>query len=254
MPIHDWSRVRAGTFHHFHCAWITHLSESLNAGLLPDGYYAMSEQHFDQRVGDVLALRTPDDEGSFAAETETGAGGLALAETPPKVDRRVAASEETFYRKARRTLTIRHASGQRIVALVEILSPGNKDREKHLDEFVSKVESALRQGIHVLVVDLFPPGPRDPFGIHGAIWSRLDSFDAGPPADRPITSASYVAGLLPEAFVSQAALGDPLPEMPLFLQTDHYINAPLESTYQTAYRGIPFLYRDILEGRRPAEN
>ncbi len=30
MPIHDWARVDAGTFHGFHTAWITHLSEALN--------------------------------------------------------------------------------------------------------------------------------------------------------------------------------------------------------------------------------
>ena len=32
MPVHDWTRVQAGTFHHFHCAWITHLAEALNGG------------------------------------------------------------------------------------------------------------------------------------------------------------------------------------------------------------------------------
>jgi hypothetical protein len=35
MPVHDWSQMDAGTFHAFHTAWITHLSETLNGGLLP---------------------------------------------------------------------------------------------------------------------------------------------------------------------------------------------------------------------------
>ena len=35
MPIHDWSRVSAGIFHAFHCAWVPRLSEALNAGILP---------------------------------------------------------------------------------------------------------------------------------------------------------------------------------------------------------------------------
>lgn len=39
MPVHDWTRVDAGTFHAFHTAWITHLSETLNGGLLPPDYY-----------------------------------------------------------------------------------------------------------------------------------------------------------------------------------------------------------------------
>ena len=45
MPVHDWTRVDAGIFHDFHNAWITHLKEALNEGLLPDGYYAQAEQH-----------------------------------------------------------------------------------------------------------------------------------------------------------------------------------------------------------------
>ena len=32
MPVHDWTRVSAGTFHAFHNAWITHIQEMLNDG------------------------------------------------------------------------------------------------------------------------------------------------------------------------------------------------------------------------------
>src|SRR5260370_23688552 len=41
MPIHNWTRVEDGTFHHFHTTWITHLSEALNSGILPSPYYAL---------------------------------------------------------------------------------------------------------------------------------------------------------------------------------------------------------------------
>ena len=56
MPIHDWTRVDAGTFHAFHTAWVTHLSETMNGGLLPSGYYAMPEQHVGRSIADVLTL------------------------------------------------------------------------------------------------------------------------------------------------------------------------------------------------------
>lgn len=55
MPVHDWSRVKAGIFHDFHNAWITHLKEALNGGLLPEGYYALSEQHVGRVITDILA-------------------------------------------------------------------------------------------------------------------------------------------------------------------------------------------------------
>jgi len=40
MPMHDWTRVSAGTFHDFHCSWIAELKKTLNGGLLPPDYYA----------------------------------------------------------------------------------------------------------------------------------------------------------------------------------------------------------------------
>jgi hypothetical protein len=59
MPVHGWTKVDDGIFHDFHCAWIIHLKESLNEGVLPDGYYAIAEQHARDRIPDVLKLRAP---------------------------------------------------------------------------------------------------------------------------------------------------------------------------------------------------
>ena len=44
MPIHDWTRVSAGTFHAFHLAWIAEIQATLNGGVLPGDYYAQAEQ------------------------------------------------------------------------------------------------------------------------------------------------------------------------------------------------------------------
>jgi hypothetical protein len=43
MPIHDWTRVPAGTFHFFHQGWVQNIAVALNTGGLPPGYYALSE-------------------------------------------------------------------------------------------------------------------------------------------------------------------------------------------------------------------
>jgi hypothetical protein len=59
MPIHDWTRVTAGTFHHFHHAWIMQLSMASNAGVLPPGFYAMAAQVAGGLGPDVLALEGP---------------------------------------------------------------------------------------------------------------------------------------------------------------------------------------------------
>jgi hypothetical protein len=44
------------------------------------------------------------------------------------------------------------------------------------------------------------------------------------------------------------AVGDVLPETPLFLEPDAYLNVPLEATYQAAYHGVPQRWKRVLEG------
>ncbi|HWE40565.1 MAG TPA: hypothetical protein VG406_28715, partial [Isosphaeraceae bacterium] len=68
MPIHDWSKVGAGIFHHFHNLWINELCTALNDGLLPRDYYALLEQFVGNMGPDVLALETAGGGGG-------GAGG-----------------------------------------------------------------------------------------------------------------------------------------------------------------------------------
>ncbi len=59
MPIHDWTRVDAGIFHHFHLEWIGEIARVLNAGLLPPDHYALAEQITGSWEPDVLTLRGP---------------------------------------------------------------------------------------------------------------------------------------------------------------------------------------------------
>ena len=250
MPVHDWRRVSAGTFHDFHSAWIIHLKEALNEGLLPGGYYALAEQHAGDIVPDVLTLQTRD-----APEFTEDSGAIAVAVRPPKVSRKLRATELSEYRLRRRTLAIRHATGHRLVALVEIASPANKDRPRSVRSFVDKVGSALANDCHVMVVDLFPPGPYDEDRLHGAIAFAVGCEEEGDKLltdDKPLTLSSYVAQELVEGYVEPLAVGDSLPDMTQFLTRDFYVNLPLERTYEEAHRGIPSVWRDVLEGRRDA--
>src|SRR5438067_2054615 len=164
MPVHDWTRVDAGIFHSFHNVWIAELHNTLNGGLLPGAYYALVEQHAGKLVTDILTLHASRPNEELPPIPPEG-GGLALAEAPPKVRRKLTATET--YRQRRRTLAIRHVSGHRLIALVEIVSPANKDRLESVEELVAKTVEALELGIHVLLLDLLPPGRHDPRGLHG---------------------------------------------------------------------------------------
>jgi hypothetical protein len=250
MPAHNWTLVEAGIFHDFHTVWIGELRTALNSGLLPNGYYALAEQHAGRNIADVLALHaSPTEPLPLPLPPDTG--GIALAEAPPRVRRRLTVEQDIL--ALRRSVAIRHISRHRLVALIEIVSPANKDRAESVDEFVTKSVSALRLGVNVLVVDLFPPTAHDPHGLHEIIRQRLEDSEEpyDLPPEEPLTLAAYAAGLRVEAFLEHVAVGAALPEMPLFLRPDRYVNAPLEATYESAYRGMPAFWRDVLEGRPP---
>jgi hypothetical protein len=112
MPVHDWTRVEAGTFHAFHGYWNGHLMDALNSGLLPPDHYALAVQVVSRR----------------------------------------------------RRVVVRQITGHRVVAVIEVASPANKDVRDSVRELVEKVCQLLEAGIHVLLVDLLPPRKHDPQG------------------------------------------------------------------------------------------
>lgn len=250
MPIHDWTRVLPGIFHDFHATWIVEIEKSLNEGLLPPDYYALAEQIAGRIGPDVLALSHRD--GFDGGPNEHPTGCLALATAPPRVQFTAQTEDDSYLRK-RKTVVIRHRSGDRVVALIEVLSPGNKKSRRDLRAFVEKAAAALRQGIHLLLIDLFPPSRRDPQGIHGEVWAEfVGEHDFRLPEDRRLTLAAYAAGEIQQAFIQPAAVGDPLPDMPLFLTSEDYLPVPLERTYTEAVAAVPRRWREELALPRDA--
>jgi hypothetical protein len=238
MPIHDWTRVDAGIFHHFHHDWISELSRVLNSRVLPPAYYALSEQVAGGMVPDVLALERVDDDEAVSAP----GGGVAVA---PRA-RFMFSAEPEFHAEKRYRVVIRHRSNDKVVSVVEIVSPGNKDSRSALRSFVGKSVEFLMAGIHLLVIDLFPPGRRDPRGMHAAIWESIVDQTFDPPANEPLTLVSYAAARPIRAYLEPISVGDSLPDMPLFLTDDGHVLAPLEATYQGAFEAFPGRWREVL--------
>lgn len=243
MPIHDWTRVDAGLFHAFHHSWITALSAALNGGVLPPNYFALPEQVIRGPIPDVLALKLAPKRGSEPAE-ETG--GVAVATAPPKVGWSQRIEGEIYAGRANR-IAVRHRHGQ-IVAVVEIVSPGNKLNVAALRAFVQKAADLIQQGVHLLVIDLFPPTKRDPDGIHKSIWDEFEDQPFERPASKPLTVSAYDSGPDRTAYVEFAAVGDQVPDMPLFLRPEHYVLAPLDATYAATWAVFPAALKGLLEG------
>ena len=95
-----------------------------------------------------------------------------------------AETEAEFYRRKKSSVVVRHASGDRIVAIIEIMSPGNKSNRHAFQTFLDKACELLEHRIHLLIIDPLPRGPRDPNGVHGAIWEQVQD-DPFPPLPRP---------------------------------------------------------------------
>ncbi len=213
MPIHDWSRVDAGVFHDFHLAWVVEIANALNTGLLPPDYYAMIEQHRGSADPDGITLLVQTDD----------------------------------YVHKRRTVAIRHSRDDRIVSLLEVVCPATNKEQHAFQAFVEKLAASVARGYHLLVIDLHPPGQHIRKDIHSEIWEKLSGDQALLPPDKPLTLAAYTAGEEMSAYVEPIAVGDLLPDMPLFLDPHSYVSVPLERTYQAAYCGLPQRWRNVLE-------
>jgi hypothetical protein len=239
MPIHDWGRVDAGLFHDFHQTWSIEIKSALNAGLLPKGYYALVEQRVGGPEPDVIAVET-----GGRGKTERG-GTTALADPPrTRMVKKIDADLAAYARKANR-ITVRHHLG-RVVAVIEIVSPGNKSSRSAVRDFVQKAVEFLSAGVHLLVADLFPPTPRDPQGLFKAIADEFVDEPFELSADQPLTFAGFEAGSSLTAYIETAALGEPLPAMPLFIARGLHVLVPLEKTYGATWEATPEPIRQLL--------
>jgi hypothetical protein len=243
MPMHDWTRVEAGIYHAFHHRWISAISDVLNTGLLPKPYHALPEQYAAGFGPDVLTL---EDENSDHGETAKGAAGVTVLQARPGT-RFMAESSAEFYRRKQKSIAVRHVSGDRTVAMVEIVSPGNKSGRRALQAFVNKAYDLLADRIHLLIIDPFPPGRCDPNGVHSAIWEEIQGEPFQLPADKPLTLVAYECDMTTRAYIEPVAVGDALPDMALFLEPNGCIKVPVEATYQTAFSVMPQRWRQVLE-------
>ena len=244
MPIHDWTTVTAGTFHDFHQGWIIAIRNALNGGLLPAGYYAMAEQVAGRPHPDVLTLEVFEPAAVWSGPDRRV--GIALADHPPRV-RYTLKAEATLYAAKADRIAIYHSSGDRVVAFLALISPGNKHSRPAVQQLLDKLSRALAQGLHLLVIDLHPPGRHDPEGLHAAYWGG----EPGVTPDQPLSLAAYCADDCPTAYFEPIAVGAILADMPLFLTPDRYINVPLETTYQAAWRGVPERWKQVILGQEP---
>lgn len=248
MPMHNWTKVPDGIYHAFHHRWISAISDDLNTGGLPAAYYALPEQLVAGLGPDVLTLERrlpPTHDADSPVAMATSSAPLARPQT-----RFMAEAEGESYRRRKKSVVVRHVSDDRVVAVLEIVSPGNKSTRHAFQAFVEKALELLERRIHLLVVDPLPSGRRDPNGVHATIWEAWAGQEFELPDDKRLTLVSYECDVTTRAYIEAIAVADALPDMALFLEPNQCVMVPLDKTYQAAYKVMPLRWRNVLDGVR----
>lgn len=217
----------------FHAFWITHLAGNFN--LRPNRYGFLAESNV--HIGITVAA----DVAAFEEDVPSGErsnGGVATEvwapPQPPLVVPVDFSNLETF------EIRIYDQDRARtLVAAVELVSPGNKDRPENRRAFLDKCAAYLREGVSLVIVDAVTSRRHN---FHAAL---MELFNGGETAMRAITSDLYTVAYRPhlvgqrtqlEVWPAALALGTPLPTMPLWLTESLCVPLELEPAYQTACR------------------
>jgi len=130
-----------------------------------------------------------------------------------------------------------------LIAAIELVSPRNKDRKDARVRYAGRTLGYLRQGVHLLLVDVFAQPTN--FSFADAISDDLGLEE--PPASTPLAMGYRVGWTVPlgDAMGTSVALwrrplvvGQPLPELPLALDEDTAVVIDLEATYSQAARRV----------------
>lgn len=211
----------------FHAQWASCLVASLNA-LLPDDYVAESQVHAGPRIEvDVGTFHEPrfNTNGSGVATLSPSVETLALADL----------TLATTFPAEYGVNVFETSGGPTLVAAIELVSPGNKDRDETRQAFAAKCATYIRRAVGLIVIDMVTSRRSQPF----AELMALAYPEQPAPAPMPLTAVSYrpvrVNGADSiEVRFRQLTLGQALPALPLALGGLGHVMVDLETTYQTA--------------------
>ena len=219
----------------FHSRWANSLADQLN-DVLPQRYFAQVHLHLGSQVeADVAEFELSSSDIRFGEEYGGGAPAAVERWAPPAAFLTMPAlfpdDLEVHVRD--------NLDDARLVAVIELVSPRNKDRPEARRAFAAKSAAYLQRGVGLVVLDVVTGGH---FNLHDALVQLLgvDSLFLMP-ADSWLYAASYrpvsragqdVIDVWPIAL----AVGEPLPRLPLALRSSHAIQLDLDAAYDDACR------------------
>jgi hypothetical protein len=226
-PRHGWES--------FHSNWATRIADGIVA-LLPPEYQVEEHTHFGPSF-EIDVATFEEDSPSLQPVGDQGVLTVPRAPTyaPPAPQRTIpAAIPDTFEVRVFNTM-----AGMVLVGVVELVSPGNKDRIRERRAFATKCASYLAQGVSVVIVDVVTSRRAN---LHNETMRLLE---AAPDLAFPQDVRLYTVAYRPvrrkkrdqiDLWMHRLAVGAALPTMPLRLTGDLFIPVELEASYQEACR------------------
>jgi hypothetical protein len=240
MPLRDHFRPPVEDKHSWdelHGMWPAVIVQQLFP-ILPEGYVAAPRVHLGTSFEiDVSTYKR--NEPALEERPSDGDGGVAVAAwAPPKPTLTLETELPDQDEYEVRVYDVRH--GRRLVAAIEIISPSNKDRPESRRAFAAKVAALLQQDVSVSFVDIVTVRQ---FNLYADLLTLIGHGDPMLGAEPPALYAATVRGRkragkrpLLDLWFYPMALGQPLPTLPIWLDSDLGVFLNLENSYEETCR------------------
>jgi hypothetical protein len=220
-----------------HAAWATRIADNLNEHWLPKDYLAAetSTSGLHPEV-DVATYEKPS--VALSSGAGNGPGVATLTRTAWQVTEATLSFAVT-YPDVREVQILTGVGRRRLVGVIELISPSNKDRPSERKSFIAKVAAYLEEGVSVVLVDTVTSKR---FNLHNELIELLEApQEALMDASHWIYAVSYRPTYRKEEpqvdlWRETLAVGKPLPTMPLRLTGDIFVPVELEPTYMETCR------------------
>jgi hypothetical protein len=240
MPLRDHFRPpisNRASWEGFHALWPATIVQRL-APLLPNEFTAEPRVHLGAYFEiDVGAYELDAPEPGAVAASEASGGVATATSAPPEPTLVVDADLADQYEYE--VLVYDQTRGRQLVAAVEFVSPANKDRRENRRAFVTKCAALLQQGVCVSIVDLVTTRRFNLYAELLALIDRADpAFEPSPAPIYAVTCRGRTIGGTPkiEFWAYPLQVGQPLPNLPIWLSDDQAVLLDLEASYEDTCR------------------
>jgi Protein of unknown function (DUF4058) len=235
MPLRDHFRppvsLQAG-WDALHGMWPAEIVRQLRQRL-PQGYVAAPNVHPGSQVEVDVATYERDDAPRL--QRSGGEGAAAAVWAPPEPTVAVETEVPDYDDFSVRIYDAER--GRQLVATIELVSPGNKDRPEKRNAFVGKCAALLQKGVTVSIVDVVTLRQ---FNLYAELLQFVGQ--SGPSPGEPQTHLYAVScrwrplgkRMMLQSWSHRLALGQSLPTLPLWLTGQLAVPLDLEQSYEQA--------------------